>query len=123
MLAFELVQCGIAPSVFLPMIEQHWDRLRDIFLRAEKANVRETSDVMLILTGITALATKSPVGINYTTMDRISERLSLLDGEGVPARALVLNLSATMRSFHASLANYHLRPEPPVEAGKKKQRR
>ncbi len=35
-LAFELVQCGIAPSIFLPLIEQHWDRLRAIFAMAER---------------------------------------------------------------------------------------
>ena len=98
MLAFELVQCGIAPSIFLPLIEEYWDsKLHNIFMRAEQAKFGKTSDVMLILTGIAALNPESPVGINHTTMDRISERLSLLDGEGLPARALVVNLSAKLR--------------------------
>ena len=77
-LAFELVQAGIAPGIFLPLIEEHWDRLRDIFLKAEQANVRETSDVMLILAGVAALSSEWAVpNINHTTMDKISERISL----------------------------------------------
>ena len=88
-LAFELVQCGIAPGVFLPLIEEYWDsKLRDIFMMAERAIVRKTSDVVLILAGVAALNPETPVpNINHTTMDKISERMRLLDGEGLPARA------------------------------------
>jgi hypothetical protein len=125
-LAFELIQVGIAPSIFLPLIGEFWDsKLQDIFALAERALVRETSDVVLILAGVAALSSETAVpNINHTTLDKISERINFaLDGESLPARGVLVNLSAQLRKFHDALANYHLQPEPVVETTRKPKRK
>src|SRR4029077_9322979 len=65
--AFELIQLGVAPSIILPLIEGHWDsKLRGIFMKAEHAIIRETSDVALILAGVAALSSGRAVpNINH----------------------------------------------------------
>jgi hypothetical protein len=121
-LAFELVQAGIAPSIILPLIKEHWDnQLRDIFIKAERASVRETSDVVLILGGVAAISSESAVpNINHVTMAKVSERITFaLDGDALPARALLVNLSAQLRKFHDALVHYHLQPEPAVVTTKR----
>ena len=55
---------------------------------------------------------QSVPSINHATMDRLSATLSLaIRGQDElrdsPARALVVNLSAQLSSFHNALANYH----------------
>jgi hypothetical protein len=120
-LAFELIELGVVPSIILPLVDEYWDsKLRDIFMKAESAIIRETSDVVLILAGVAALSSESPIpNINHTTMDKISRRITpALDGEALPARALLVNLSAQLGKFHDALARYHLQPEPLVEASK-----
>src|SRR4051794_11985006 len=60
-LAFELVQAGIAPSIILSLIDEYWDsKLRGVFMRAESAIIDETSDVVLILAGVAALNSETP---------------------------------------------------------------
>lgn len=128
-LAFELIELGIVPSVILPLINTYWDnKLRAIFLKAEQALARGTSDVVLILLGVAALNSKRTVpNINHTTLAKISESITFaLDGKGLlPARALLVNLSARLSEFHTALAGYHLQPEPvvtPTKTSKGKQR-
>ena len=125
-LAFELVQAGIAPGIILPLISDYWDnRLRDIFIKADRTVKDEAKDVVLIMAGVAALSSETPVqNINHTTMKKISERMTLaLDGKGLPARALFVNLSAQLRKFHHALTHYHLQPEPLVEASKSKRQK
>ena len=56
-LAFELIELGVVPSIILPLVDEYWDsKLRDIFMKAESAIIRETSDVVLILAGVAALS-------------------------------------------------------------------
>ena len=51
-LAFELIELGVVPGIILPLVDEYWDsKLRDIFMKAESAIIRETSDVVLILVG------------------------------------------------------------------------
>jgi hypothetical protein len=125
-LAFELVQAGVVPSIILPLIREYWDnKLRDIFTKADRTVNDEAKDVVLIMAGVAALSSETPVpNINHTTMGKISERMTLaLDGKGLPARALFVNLSAQLRKFHRALTHYHLQPEPLVEASKSKRQR
>jgi hypothetical protein len=126
-LTFELIQLGIVPSVILPLIDQYWDsKLRDIFAKAERANVHNTSNVVLILVGVAALNSERAVpNINHSTMAKLAEITAFaLDGEGpLPARALLVNLSAQLSKFHRALVDYHLGPEPVIEATKKSKRR
>jgi hypothetical protein len=125
-LAFDLIQVGIAPSIILALVDEYWDsKLRDIFMKAESAIIRETSDVVLILAGGAALSSETAVpNINHTTLDKISERIKFaLDGEDLPARVVLVNLSAQLRKFHRALVDHHLGPEPVIEATKKSKRR
>ena len=115
---------GIVPSIILPLIREYWDsKLHDIFMRAEHARVHNTSDVVLILAVVAALSSETPVpNINHTTMNKILERITpALDGKakGLPARALLVNLSAQMGKFHDALRYYHLQAEPLVEVTRK----
>jgi hypothetical protein len=119
-LAFELTQMDISPTTVLWLVRECWDRrLREIFIKAERAIVHETPDVVLILGSLTAMEgpEEAVTNFNHTTMDKLSQSLSLvIDGQGGrPARALVVNLSAQLRRFHTALSHYHLRPDMPAE--------
>ena len=60
-LAFELVQAGIAPGIILPLISDYWDnRLRDIFIKADRTVKDEAKDVVLIMAGVAALSVRRP---------------------------------------------------------------
>jgi hypothetical protein len=68
--------------------------------------VHETSDVILILAGLTIAFGDEPVpNIQATTLDKLAARLGLgLDGEHLPARMRLLNLTQQLRRFHTALA-------------------
>src|SRR5262245_54638245 len=73
--AFELVQLGTSPTTVLWLVREFWDkRLREIFIKAGRANVYETPHVVLFLSGLTAMdgPEKAVPNINYTTMDKLS---------------------------------------------------
>ena len=116
--AFEMTQAGMSPTTVLWLVSEFWDkRLRDIFIKAGRASVQETPDVVLFLIGLTAMngPEKSVPNINHTTMDKLSGSLLLgIRGkdefDDLPARALVVNLSAQWRRFQRALTHYHLSP-------------
>jgi hypothetical protein len=117
--AFEMTQLGMSPTTTLLVVREFWDkRLRKIFIEAERALVHGTADVVLFLSGLTAMdgpATAVP-NVNHVPMDKLAESLSFAirgqdDLRDLPARALVLNLSAQLRRFHTALTHYHLSPE------------
>jgi hypothetical protein len=128
-LAIELVQAGIAPGVILRLISEQWDKLCRIFTQAELATVHPTrgnaNDVVLILP--INLMFETEARINSTRRDRLPQDIELAFGnERLPARLLLVNLSAQMRKFHDALSHYHLQPDQPVEAAmapKKKARK
>jgi hypothetical protein len=108
--AFELAQAGIVPSIILSLVENFWaGKLKDIFRRAEHVNVHGGSDVVLYLAGLAAMIDREGAipNINHTTMDRLGGLALGLEGDGLPARALVINVSAQLRKFHLALAEYH----------------
>ncbi len=117
--AFELSQLGISPTTVLWLVRKFWDkRLREIFSNAERASVNQTPDVVLFLIGLTAMdgPEEAVPNINTTTMDRLAETVSLAirgsdELRDLPARAVLVNLSAQLRRFHTALSHYHLRPE------------
>jgi hypothetical protein len=116
LLAFELAQMDVSPTTVLRLIRQFWDRpLREIFLKAARARMNQTPDVVLILAGISAMdgPEQAILSVGHTTMDKLAQSLALaLDGQGnMPSRALILNLSERLSRFHNALANYHLKPE------------
>lgn len=127
-LAVELSQAGIAPAVILRLIRDFWDsRLVRIFVEAESAIMHPMpgGDIVLLLAGISLMGGGEGAvpNINFTTMRKLSGRMDLaLAGDRLPARALVINLSAQLRKFHEALADEHLRPdqETPPKRSKKK---
>jgi hypothetical protein len=129
-LAFELAEVGIAPSIVLSLVKSYWDsKLKDIFRRAEHVNMHGGSDVLLFLAGIAAMIDREGAipNINHTTMDKLGSLALALEGDRLPARAMVINLSAELRRFHYALAEYHPqredfeldRPTPKAKAPKK----
>jgi hypothetical protein len=109
-LAFELAQAGIAPSIILSLVKNYWDsKLKDIFRRAEHANMHGGSDVLLYVAGIAAMIDREGAipNINFTTIDKLGGLALALEGDGLPARALVISVSAQLRKFHFALTEYH----------------
>jgi hypothetical protein len=117
--AFEMAQLNISPTTVLWLVREFWDkRLRDIFIKAERANVHQAPDVVLFFSGLTAMdgPEQAVPNVNHTTIDKLAETLSLAvrgsnEFRDLPARAVVVNLSAQLRRFHAALSHYHLRPD------------
>ena len=114
LLALEMAQAAIAPRVALSLIAASWDdRLNGFFQQAEEARRNETSDVWLLLAGITEMMERDgaiPV-IEVTTTDRLDVLRMALDDTFVPGRALVINLTARLRKFHAALIEFYPQPE------------
>jgi hypothetical protein len=114
LLALELAQTAVAPQVALSLIATSWDhRLSRFFRQAEEARDRGTSDVLLLLAGITAMVERDgaiPV-IAATTADRLDVLRMALDDTSVPGRALVINLTARLRRFHEALIEFYPQPE------------
>jgi hypothetical protein len=117
-LAFELTQAGMSPTAVLQVVRDFWEkRLRDIFLKAERASVQRRPDVVLFFIGLTAMygPEKAVPNVNHTTMDKLAETLSFAirgndEFDDLPARALAVNLSAQLRRLHRALTHYHLSP-------------
>jgi hypothetical protein len=129
--AFELVQLGTSPTTVLWLVREFWDkRLREICLKAARASINETPDVVLFFIGLTAMdgPEEAVPNINHTTMDKLAETLSFaIRGNDklrdLPARAIVMNLSAQLRRFHTALSNYHVRPDMLAELEAKPKRK
>ena len=115
LLALELAQAAVAPQVALSLIATSWDnRLHPIFENANKTLDRGGSaDVLLLLAGITQMVERDgaiPV-IATTTADRLDVLQTLLSDKAVPGRALVINITARLRRFHAELIKIYPQPE------------
>jgi len=129
--AFELVQLGTSPTTVLWLVREFWDkRLREICLKAARASINGTPDVVLFFFGLTAMdgPEEAVPNINHTIMDKLAETLSLAirgndELRDLPARAVVVNLSAQLRRFHTALSNYHLRPDMLAELEAKPKRK
>jgi hypothetical protein len=130
-LAIELSQVGIAPAVVLRLINEFWDTdLRDICNKADRLTLRTPGgdDIVLILAGISLVSDseRAVPNINAAQMRKLPARLELaLAGDKLPARVLVINLTAQLRKFHDGLAEVHLQPDakPSPKKRAKKPRR
>jgi hypothetical protein len=116
--AFEMAQLNISPTTVLWLVREFWDqRLREIFMRAERANINRKPNVVLFLSGLTAMngPEEAIPNINATTIDKLSESFALAirgeEDDDPPARAVAVNLSSQLARFHKALTRYHLRPE------------
>jgi hypothetical protein len=114
LLALELSQAAVAPQTILALIATSWDgRLKKIFDEAEDARDRETSDVWLLLAGITEMVERDgsiPV-IAATTANKVDILRMALDDSKVPGRAIVINVTARLRRFHEALIKVYPQPE------------
>jgi hypothetical protein len=113
LLALELAQVAVAPRVALSLIRNSWDRLDGFFRQAEKALFNGTSDVLLMLVGITEMVERDgaiPV-IQTATADTLDVLRTMLDDASVPGRALVINLTARLDRFHKALSDIYPQPE------------
>ncbi|CCE11553.1 hypothetical protein BRAS3843_720013 [Bradyrhizobium sp. STM 3843] len=109
-MAFELLQAGLSPGVILQLINEHWDRLSAIFMKAERSNEKHpeedtASDVVLVLS--LDLIDDTIRAIDSTTRDKVGQ---MIMGE-LDSRMLLINLSRRLRPFHEYLAALHLQPD------------
>jgi hypothetical protein len=118
-LAIELTQSGLGPGIVLRLVKDGWERLNGIISRAERAienPAGNANDVVLILR-VDLMFDETGPAINQTTRNRLPQHIELVfGGEHLPARLLLINLSAQMRKFHEALVHFHLQPDRLVEA-------
>lgn len=118
-LAIELTQSGLGPGIVLRLVKDGWERLNGIINRAERAienPAGNANDVVLILR-VDLMFDETGPAINHTTRNRLPQHIELVfSGEHLPARLLLINLSAQMRKFHEALVHFHLQPDRLVEA-------
>jgi hypothetical protein len=130
--ATELAEFGVMPQAVLETVADLWDsRIRSIFQRAEKTarGPAGPDDRVLLLGGISLTVggwtstAKALPNVNDFPLHRLAANLDLLMRyDDPPPRAMVVNLSARLRSFHNALADYHhLYEEPaPRKSARKK---
>jgi hypothetical protein len=119
--AAEMHEFGAAPQIVLETVADLWDRrIRGIFARAENAIAKPGSDdVALVLGGNslmvgawTSTAAALP-NVNGIPLHRLPGSIDLLMRyDDPPPRAVVVNLSAQLRRFHAALAEAQDLREP-----------
>jgi hypothetical protein len=135
--ALELTAWNIAPSLILELVRDFWDnKLRAIFSAAESAITHPTDggDIALVLIGGDQMFRSRPsataLRLTHAPLRELRQCMGLaMRDNPLPARAVVVNLSARLRRFHTALADAHnLRepvtaPEPPRKAARKPKRR
>jgi hypothetical protein len=122
--AIELCELGVPPATTVALIDGYWAKFESICNRAEKNNpaihggvpIDPNDDIVIYLGGV-SLRTGSLKGARSPSIPNINHcKLRDLSGHMVqwigdttelPPRALVVNLSARLRSFHAALAEAH----------------
>jgi hypothetical protein len=121
--ACELTELGVPPSVILRLVDEFWDtKLAPIFAAAEAANRRDSPGagaIMLVLPGVSFLSDRWPdaaPAINKVSLGKLAQWLALAlrgdQDDWLPPRALIVNLSARLRKFHAALVAAHNLKEP-----------
>jgi hypothetical protein len=115
-LACELFEFGISPSVVLSLVQSLWERrLRKIFKDAEDAAMRDPgpNDVVLHMGGVHLMVdafSNAVPNVNSCPLHKLADHMMVWvsirpdDPTGLPPRALVTNLSMRLRLFHGILA-------------------
>jgi hypothetical protein len=122
--AIELCELGVPPATTVALIDGYWPKFKLICDRAERNNpaihggapIDPSEDIVIYLGGV-SLRTGSLKGARSPSIPNINHcKLGELpwhmvqwigDTTELPPRALVVNLSARLRSFHAALAEAH----------------
>jgi hypothetical protein len=118
--ACEAFEFGIAPSIILKLVASRWDRrLSQIFKDAEKAAERDPGpdDIIMHMGGVRLMTDGWSEALANVNRCRLRELPGYVDqwmkmGPDDPAslapRALVVNLSARLRSFHRALEKAYM---------------
>jgi hypothetical protein len=123
MVAFEMCEAGVPPTTAVGLIKAFWEEIKTIVALAEKSYEREESpenDVILVLAGVSLRsgAWTAPKGatfpgvpnFNHTRLKNVgrdAERWLRKEHDipaTLPARVVMMNLSARLRLFHPVLA-------------------
>lgn len=111
--ACECFELGFSRATVIDLVAQQWERrLRQIFKDAEDAAMREPgpNDTILVMSGIHMLSAPVP-NIDTCQLGKLIGRMHTWMRMGVddplPARAIIVNLSARLRTFHRALADLH----------------
>jgi hypothetical protein len=120
--ACELFELGVTPADVLRLVKFAWERrLRKIFDEAAARRHPGLDDVVIHLGGVRLMtsewsnATTAVPNINACPLSKLPEYMKAWmmmgpdDPSGLPPRALVVNLSARLRSLHAALDEVHAR--------------
>jgi hypothetical protein len=112
--ACELFEFGAAPSTILNLVKARWDKtLAPIFKKAETAAEHNLGpkDLVLHMGGIRLMTdtwSDAIPNVNSCTVADLPKHVQVwMRGDGLPARALIVNLSSRLRDFHAALAKLH----------------
>jgi hypothetical protein len=130
--ACELLEFGVSPAEVLDLIKVAWDRsLRKIFDKAEQTIECEPGqdDVIMHLGGVSMLKagwSDTVPNVNSCSLrqlpDYVARWMSLNPDDpypsNLPPRALIVNLSARLRSFHEAFADSHMRALAAEKANK-----
>jgi hypothetical protein len=122
-LTLEFCELGIPPATAVALVDTYWkQKLKDIIAAAERTVMHEEppdNDVIIHLGGISLrtgpLKGERFPGVPNINRCRLSELpryikfwMAMTPDDQVPPRALVMNLSARLRSFHRALAASHM---------------
>jgi hypothetical protein len=114
--ACEAFELGLPPGVVLLLVKTLWkNRLHQIFARAENAAMSEPTDgdIVFCMGGVrlmTDLWSDAVPNLNACELRRLPDhmaawmRMTPTDPAGLPPRALIVNLSMRLRTFHDALA-------------------
>jgi hypothetical protein len=129
--ACELSEIGVGPATVLALVETLWEsKLAPIFKKAEHVAARNRDpgpdDIVIHMGGVRlmtgAWSKSDPVpNVNSCPLGKLPSHMEawmrLGERDRLPARALVVNLSSRLRSFHEALSDLHL---PEIAADKKR---
>jgi hypothetical protein len=131
--ACEMFELGVSPAEVLDLITVAWDRsLRKIFDKAEQALIKYEpgpDDIILHIGGVSMMKngwSNTVPNVNSCSLRQLPDyvaRWMRMNPEdpypsNLPPRALIVNLSARLRSFHAAFADSHMRALAAENAGK-----
>jgi hypothetical protein len=125
--ATEMHEFGTPPQLVLETVADLWDRrICGIFERAATATMAPPGDddiVMVLgsnslMVGAWTSTAKTLPNVNGFPLHKLNDNLKLVMlHDKLPQRAVVVNLSARLRRFHAALADAHdLREPVPLDA-------
>jgi hypothetical protein len=120
--ACEMFEFGVSPAEVLDLVDKLWDkRLSNIFNEAERTLVHREpglDDVITHMGGVHMLAdgwANTVPNVNWCPLRELPRYIRMWmetkpdDSANLPPRAMIVNLSARLRTFHHAFADSHMR--------------